>query len=214
MEIISKKEAIKKGLSRYFTGKPCKNGHISERNVLRSDCLECIRERARKNYSSNKENIKKYYNENKEVRQKYLKDYYEKNKETILNRSKKRWEEKKDEIKKYKSEYKEKNSQKIKDYHKNHSQTEKRKIQKRASNNKRYALKKSTCDGSITPDSIKSMKETQINLCNICECDISNHFHIDHIKPLSKGGIHSIKNIQLLCPNCNIKKGDKFEDKI
>ena len=42
IEIISRKEAKERGLKRYFTGKPCKHGHIAERGVL-SGCLECHR---------------------------------------------------------------------------------------------------------------------------------------------------------------------------
>lgn len=41
MNIITRNEAIKKGLSRYFTGKPCKHGHVAERVTLKSTCLEC-----------------------------------------------------------------------------------------------------------------------------------------------------------------------------
>ena len=43
MEIISRKEALKVGSKRYFTGKPCIRGHIAER-YLRSKCVECARE--------------------------------------------------------------------------------------------------------------------------------------------------------------------------
>jgi hypothetical protein len=32
-EIISRKEAKAAGLTRYFTGKPCKRGHVVERRV-------------------------------------------------------------------------------------------------------------------------------------------------------------------------------------
>lgn len=44
--IISRAEAKARGLTRYFTGKPCKHGHIAERRV-EGGCIECIRERER-----------------------------------------------------------------------------------------------------------------------------------------------------------------------
>ena len=51
MEIISRKEAISRGLTRYFTGVKCKNGHVAERLVKKYACVDCIKEqkaRARK----------------------------------------------------------------------------------------------------------------------------------------------------------------------
>jgi hypothetical protein len=44
MEIITREEAKAKGLKRFFSGAPCKNGHIAERYVgNRSVCLQCQR---------------------------------------------------------------------------------------------------------------------------------------------------------------------------
>lgn len=41
MELVSYKEAIQQGLPKYFTGKPCKHGHISERRVSGRCCTIC-----------------------------------------------------------------------------------------------------------------------------------------------------------------------------
>ena len=41
MKIISREEAKNQGLKRYFTGEPCKNGHISERWVTQKNCIQC-----------------------------------------------------------------------------------------------------------------------------------------------------------------------------
>jgi hypothetical protein len=41
MEIISKADAISAGLTHYFTGKPCKHGHLSVRFTRDSVCREC-----------------------------------------------------------------------------------------------------------------------------------------------------------------------------
>ena len=40
-KIISRQEAIAKELKRYFTGKPCKWGHTSERVVVTGNCTGC-----------------------------------------------------------------------------------------------------------------------------------------------------------------------------
>jgi hypothetical protein len=47
MDLISRKEALSLGLPRYFTGKPCKNGHVDARSTAMESCMECIRERGR-----------------------------------------------------------------------------------------------------------------------------------------------------------------------
>ena len=51
----------------YFTGVPCKNGHISERYVNGNGCLECLKNR----YQSNRDKQLLYQNE-----------WYQKNKES------------------------------------------------------------------------------------------------------------------------------------
>ena len=41
MKIVTRMEAAKAGLNRYFTGKYCRNGHLAERYVLNGTCVEC-----------------------------------------------------------------------------------------------------------------------------------------------------------------------------
>jgi len=43
MDIITRQQALAQGLTHYFTGKPCRNGHISIRGVRKWNCLECDR---------------------------------------------------------------------------------------------------------------------------------------------------------------------------
>lgn len=40
---ISREQAMRLGLSHYFTGLPCRNGHVSIRGVNKWNCLECDR---------------------------------------------------------------------------------------------------------------------------------------------------------------------------
>lgn len=41
MQVISRKEARTRGFERYFTGEPCKRGHVAPRNAITGKCTEC-----------------------------------------------------------------------------------------------------------------------------------------------------------------------------
>ena len=41
MEVVSRKEAKERGLTRYFTGKACRHGHIAERQTSCGQCVIC-----------------------------------------------------------------------------------------------------------------------------------------------------------------------------
>lgn len=41
-QILSRKDAKRFGKNRYFTGVPCKRGHVAERNTTSALCIECI----------------------------------------------------------------------------------------------------------------------------------------------------------------------------
>ena len=69
MEIITKKEAVAQGLSRYFTGKPCSSGHVCERRVDNSSCMKCL-----SIYSSRYFNKKSQSEKIEFFRQRYAKD--------------------------------------------------------------------------------------------------------------------------------------------
>jgi hypothetical protein len=42
-EVISRSEAIRRGLNQYFTNVPCKNGHTTYRYTASGSCSACIR---------------------------------------------------------------------------------------------------------------------------------------------------------------------------
>ncbi|MCG6202025.1 hypothetical protein [Psychromonas antarctica] len=73
MEIITKQQALDKGLKRFFTGEPCHRGHISERFIAMDKCVTCNSEIGKLYYQKNKEKIsiqrKKYYKELKAKKQ-------------------------------------------------------------------------------------------------------------------------------------------------
>jgi hypothetical protein len=63
--MVNKKEATEKGLTFYFTGKPCKHGHISERLVKGGSCRECKNSISAKKRNENREEYNRYCREKK-----------------------------------------------------------------------------------------------------------------------------------------------------
>ena len=61
-------KAKAQGLTRYFTGKPCKYGHVSERNTKTGKCLECRFPSASKWREYNARWVAKYPGRDKEVK--------------------------------------------------------------------------------------------------------------------------------------------------
>lgn len=58
MQIISRSEAKQQNLNRYFTGEPCKRGHIAERITAKSYCVECKNARMREMRKSDANKLK------------------------------------------------------------------------------------------------------------------------------------------------------------
>jgi len=72
MEIISRKEAKRKGFKFYYTGVSCKHGHICERYTISCSCYECSKKYQKENYSA-------YYQKNKQRLRENRKEWYENN---------------------------------------------------------------------------------------------------------------------------------------
>jgi len=43
--LVKRKDALELGLKRYFTGKPCKRGHVAERITSSKECMGCLPEK-------------------------------------------------------------------------------------------------------------------------------------------------------------------------
>jgi len=53
------------------------------------------------------------------------------------------------------------------------------------------------------------------NVCQLCSKSILDRdVHFDHIIPWSKGGSSDENNIRILCPECNLKRGNDFESEL
>ena len=165
----------------------------------------------------------------------YMNEYYEKNKDKIKEKSKEWEENNKDKIKEREKNYREKNKDKIKKYReknkdkireekreyylnnknlfkekmREYRKTEKGKMVYKNSNNKRRAKIR---EGNIKTEDLKLLIENS-KTCYWCNTKINKKekagYHLDHYIPLSKGGTHTLENIVISCPNCNILKSNK-----
>ena len=48
--------------------------------------------------------------------------------------------------------------------------------------------------------------DRQDGKCAMCGKKLGRHYHIDHKKPIALGGSDTLRNKQLLCPECHMKK--------
>ncbi len=90
MKVISRDEAFEKGLRRYYTGIPCKKGHISERSVSTGGCVTCRsewdKEWREKNKERMRENQRKWRARNPDKLKEYKEKYQHKGDSINLKR--------------------------------------------------------------------------------------------------------------------------------
>lgn len=222
MEKISRKEAMAQGLTTYYTGKPCKYGHIDFRYVCDHACGQCARDKASKYRHKNPHKIKehranrvkKYHSceetrakaiaesarwvrENKERAREYQRNYHQKNREKRNRQAKDRIAEKRNDPE-WVAKERARQAKKKKDNPE----------QYRSYVRTRRARRKNA-EGVHTSDDIAKILESQGYKCVYCKRDIKDEYDVDHIIPLAKGGSNWPKNLQCLCPECNGKKWAK-----
>ena len=116
MELLTRKDALSQGLKHYFTGKPCKRGHVETRD-LSGRCVVCQRSNQNKRYSknadANRERSRKYKAENTDKVKAYQKAYREKNAKSRASYAKNYLEENKESLKEKRKEYESANAKKI-----------------------------------------------------------------------------------------------------
>ena len=195
------------GETRYFTGKPCKRGHIAPRQSANGQCVSC-----------GAEDTARYYAD-EEKRKKMLahaKRWKDENAEKLAEQRKEKWQD--PEFRKKCAEYLDKNRQKYLEYYwVANMPPEKvaiRRAQRRASPNKntqaanRRALVRGA-EGRHTRVDVDRILKQQGNKCAWCKTRLTEKYHVDHIMPLSKGGSNWPNNLQCLCETCNVRKSAK-----
>jgi hypothetical protein len=105
----SRGEALAQGLLHYFTGRPCKHGHVANRFVSDKSCMACKVENSRSWRSANPEKTAAYDASARAERLSEFKGrvngYYERNRSAILARKKDRREANLEEFRERDREY-------------------------------------------------------------------------------------------------------------
>ena len=176
-------------------------------DMLHTRCKDCINKKAKSWRASDEgqQNRQKYLARTKQVRKEYQ---HVRNKNLSdterLNRNER--------SSKYKrsDKGKEQSKKRMKEYR----QLDKVKERSRLQCLERHALKTTTSDGSINIESMERLLANQDNKCFHCgenlDFDTPKAIHLDHLKPLSKGGQHSLNNVAYSCATCNMSNGSSY----
>lgn len=102
IHFLPREIALERGISRYFTGEPCKRGHISERQTKSRNCPICKsmlyhsdpknRKKSRQNQAARRARMTpEELAIEKSKKSRYAKEYWEENKEELKQQSRKRY---------------------------------------------------------------------------------------------------------------------------
>lgn len=135
---------------------------------------------------------RRYYEENRETILEYGRRYHEENRAAQLE-SMARWRE----------NNLERHRENARRYYREHPEAS------RVAGS-RYRHHKRTLQGE--PYGIAEMKrmyQQQGGRCYYCRSPLFGVYHIEHKRPLSRGGLDCLYNIVLSCPTCNLRKYTK-----
>lgn len=141
-----------------------------------------------------------------EIKRRILRRHYAKHKQRVLEKTAAYYLRNKERIYLQRIKRYELNKEKEKLQNILYRNTPKGKAVRRLINSKR---RKGTNGFKVSANSLKDLMEKYPYCLN---CGDTNRLEVDHIIPLSKGGLHVIENMQILCKICNTKKGVKVHD--
>lgn len=212
MEVVSRKEAKALGLKFYFSGQECFRGHLAKRDTRGSTCVECNKVTCKARYGrlttaqrqKEKKRLAAYYRKNRRHCQRLAREYIEHNRERVAE-VKRLWQVNNKE--KYfldQLRWRKRNKKWMLAYR---AKWRKENVELRTANeNRRRAIKKAAGGRGITAQDIKNMIANQNRKCAYCKK--RRKLTLDHVIPLSKGGIHDVKNAAMACRPCNSGKHD------
>jgi 5-methylcytosine-specific restriction endonuclease McrA len=207
MELISREKAISLGLKRYFTGKPCKRGHFSERNTSCKNCCECDQERYKANPEKAFEQLKNWRINNPEKNRDINRTWRKENSERLKSQIKSRYHSNPERLREKSRAWQQANPEKGKAWAQAHPE-------KRRSITRNYRARKRKAEGFHTAEDEINIRNKQNDRCAYCRTKLDGGGHLDHIQPISprftgKIGSNWPSNLQWLCESCNRSKNDR-----
>lgn len=218
----TRSEAISLGLKYYRTGKPCKRGHVTTRNVDHRACRECAREKellaSRKKRSDPEYRAKErkrnaaYAARKRAEDPEWVKQKNASNRAVMQRRrdNDPEYVERTNALRRWLNENDEQYRERQRKYLKQWTSENKDKIRVYFGNRR---ARERGAEGSYTHEDISRINTSQDFKCTYCCAPTNEDYHVDHIVPLSRGGSNWPSNLQMLCPTCNMRKNakDHFE---
>ena len=223
--VVTRADAKAAGLKHYFTGLPCRRGHLAIRYASDGACYECSLRKCREWQQNNREKSvaasQKYQRANADKVKVYRKRFYESNAERLRAASREWRANHRTEKSLSARAYYLLNAEARRDYSTSYRRTNpddaKRRVREwtrahpeatRVYQARRRSAK-SASQSNYTRSDVLNLFLKQKGKCVGCLRRITKGYHVDHVKPLSRGGSNAANNIQLLCQPCNQRKHAK-----
>lgn len=223
--VISREEARAAGLFRYFTGKPCKNGHAAERFVSNSACSACNEAWAKANPEKVRKRVSRWADANKEVLRNAQRRWREANREKERERSRswnaanrasrnakarERYAANREKEHERQGRYREANRETTRKASRRWNKTPAGKASKAVVRYQRRDAAQELVPGVTRPQIERLM--ALADHCHYCGRKFSARLTktLEHVIPLAKGGEHKLSNLTIACRSCNSAKGARL----